>query len=125
MDKEEIRYINIQFYTLFFSLLGIIISIILTYNEKLEREDKKTLFSKKTNYNTNLFNRILFLVIACVFLYVNIKSYLNAKTKDKNLRNYQLQIITSMLTISAALISLYIIATSSKETVANLENPII
>ena len=83
MDKEETRNVNIQFYTLFFSLLSIIISIILTYNDKLSTEGKTSFLGKKTNYNLTLFNRILILSIAIAFLYVNYKSYMNAKTKEK------------------------------------------
>ena len=125
MDKEEIRNVNIQFYTLFFSLLSIIISIILTYNDKLSTEGKTSFLGKKTNYNLTLFNRILILSIAIAFLYVNYKSYMNAKTKEKKLKSYELQILASLFTLIAASISLYVVSVLTKETLVDLENPVI
>ena len=125
MDKEEIRNVNIQFYTLFFSLLSIIISIILTYNDKLSTEEKTSFLGKKTNYNLTLFNRILILSIAIAFLYVNYKSYMNAKTKEKKLKSYELQILASLFTLIAASISLYVVSVLTKETLVDLENPVI
>ena len=125
MDKEETRNVNIQFYTLFFSLLSIIISIILTYNDKLSTEGKTSFLGKKTNYNLTLFNRILILSIAIAFLYVNYKSYMNAKTKEKKLKSYELQILASLFTLIAASISLYVVSVSTKETLVDLENPVI
>ena len=125
MDKEEIRNVNIQFYTLLFSLLSIIISIILTYNDKLSTEGKTSFLGKKTNYNLTLFNRILILSIAIAFLYVNYKSYMNAKTKEKKLKSYELQILASLFTLIAASISLYVVSVSTKETLVDLENPVI
>lgn len=125
MDKEEIRNVNIQFYTLFFSLLSIIISIILTYNDKLSTEEKTSFLGKKTNYNLTLFNRILILTIAIAFLHVNYKSYMNAKTKEKKLKSYELQILASLFTLIAASISLYVVSVLTKETLVDLENPVI
>lgn len=125
MDKEETRNVNIQFYTLFFSLLSIIISIILTYNDKLSTEEKTSFLGKKTNYNLTLFNRILILTIAIAFLYVNYKSYMNAKTKEKKLKSYELQILASLFTLIAASISLYVVSVLTKETLVDLENPVI
>ena len=125
MDKEETRNVNIQFYTLFFSLLSIIISIILTYNDKLSTEGKTSFLGKKTNYNLTLFNRILILTIAIAFLHVNYKSYMNAKTKEKKLKSYELQILASLFTLIAASISLYVVSVLTKETLVDLENPVI
>ena len=125
MDKEEIRNVNIQFYTLFFSLLSIIISIILTYNDKLSTKGKTSFLGKKSNYNLTLFNRILILTIAIAFLYVNYKSYMNAKTKEKKLKSYELQILASLFTLIAASISLYVVSVLTKETLVDLENPVI
>lgn len=125
MDKEEIRNVSIQFYTLFFSLLSIIISIILTYNDKLSTEEKTSFLGKKTNYNLTLFNRILILTIAIAFLYVNYKSYMNAKTKEKKLKSYELQILAALFTLIAASISLYVVSVLTKETLVDLENPVI
>ena len=81
MNRGSLKAIDIQFYTLFFSLASIIISLILTYNQKLIKENKKTLLSDKASYNLSLFNRVLILSIALIFLYVNYKDY---KTSNNN-----------------------------------------
>ena len=115
MKKEETRLINIQLYTLFFSLLSVLISIALTFNEKLNLEDKKTFINNKDNYNTTLFNRILILAISISFLYINYKSYNLAKKKKENINNYQLQVLVALISVIASLISLYVVSRSKKD----------
>ena len=115
MKKEEMRLINIQLYTLFFSLLSVLISIALTFNEKLNLEDKKTFINNKDNYNTTLFNRILILAISISFLYINYKSYNLAKKKKENINNYQLQVLVALISVIASLISLYVVSRSKKD----------
>lgn len=115
MKKEETRLINIQLYTLFFSLLSVLISIALTLNEKLNLEDKKTFINNKDNYNTTLFNRILILAISISFLYINYKSYNLAKKKKENINNYQLQVLVALISVIASLISLYVVSRSKKD----------
>ena len=56
-------------------LTGVIISFIITYNQKLDIENKKTFFNSKESLKITSFNRKLGLIIALVFLYVNIKLY--------------------------------------------------
>ena len=71
--EEEIKAINIQLVALFIVVISTIISILITYNQKLNLEKKKTIFNTKESFNVTLFNRILILVLSLVFLYVNIK----------------------------------------------------
>ena len=80
INKGNLKAIDIQFYTLFFSLASIIISLILTYNQRLIKENKKTLLSESNSYNLSLFNRVLILSIALIFLYVNYKDYKSSNT---------------------------------------------
>lgn len=126
MRDEELKTINIQMFVLFFSLLSVIISIILTYNEKLNLENKKPFFSKKRNYDITLFNRILILLIAIAFLYINFLSYNSAKKKRNNdrnnINNYQLQILVAILSVIASAISVYVVSRSKEEPVKNVES---
>lgn len=126
MRDEELKTINLQMFVLFFSLLSVIISIILTYNEKLNIENKKPFFSKKRNYDITLYNRILILLIAIAFLYINFLSYNSAKKKENNNRNninnYQLQILVAILSVIASAISVYVVSRSKEETILDVES---
>lgn len=124
MNKGTIKAIDIQFYTLFLSLTSIVISLILTYNQRLIEKDKKTILSDTNSYKLSLFNRILILSIALIFLYVNYKQFKSSNNENQKKRR-TLQIDASILTIIAAIISLYVVYNSKKEAIANIQNPIV
>lgn len=125
MKEEEIKVINIQLGALVFSLISATISIILTYNQKLEIQEREPLFSTKQTFKITVFNRFLILFISIVFLYVNYKLYQISEDEGEDLKSYQLQIVASGLTIISALIAIYVVSLSTKEEVSDIENPII
>lgn len=122
--QEEIDAINIQLIALLVALVSAIISIIITYNQKLDLEGTNTTDPKKI-FNLTVFNRILILVLSLVFLYVNYKLYKISKKEGEDLKPYILQIIASLLTIIASIIAIYIVSLSTKENIVDVENPII
>ena len=122
--EEEIIAVNIQLIALLIALISAIISIIITYNQKLDLENKSTIDPKKI-FNITVFNRILILLLSLVFLYVNYKLYKISKKEGEDLKPYILQIIASILTIIASLIAIYIVSLSTKENIVDIENPII
>ena len=122
--QEEINAINIQLIALLIALGSAIISIVITYNQKLDLENKNNKNHKKI-FNLTIFNRILILVLSFVFLYVNYKLYKISKKEGEDLKPYILQIIASILTIIASLIAIYIVSLSRKENIVDVENPII
>ena len=122
--KEEINTINIQLIALLIALVSAIISIIITYNQKLDLENKNNTDPKKI-FNLTVFNRILILVLSFVFLYVNYKLYKISKKEGEDLKPYILQIFASFLTILASLIAIYVVSLSTKENIVDVENPII
>ena len=124
-NKEEEKIVELQLGVLFFTLLSTVISIILTYNQKLDIKGQKTLFSAKNTYKITKFNRILILILGLAFLYINYKLYEISKKDGEDLRPYQLQIFASILTVITALITLYVVSLSTKESVVDIENPII
>lgn len=124
-DKREIEAINIQLLALGFAVISAIISLILTYNQKLGLEDNGELFTSKTAFKITLFNRILIIVLSFIFLYVNYVFYKVSKEEDENLKPYILQIIASIITIIPGIIALYVVLLSSTEDIADVENPII
>lgn len=125
MNEEEINAINIQLGALFFSVVSIIISIVLTYNQKLEAQGQDTIFNTKQTFKVALFNRLLILALSVVLLYVNYKLYQISEDEGEDLKSYQLQIWASILTIIASLIAAYVVTLSVKGEVSDIENPII
>lgn len=123
--KEEVKAIDIQLVTLIIVLFSTIISILITYNQKLNLEDKKTLFDSKESFDITLFNRVLIVVLSFVFLYVNIKLFNLSKKEGEDLKSYILQIIASVLAIISGLIALYVVGLSEKGNIVDVENPII
>lgn len=123
--KEEIDTINIQLIALLFTLITAIISIIITYNQKLELEKKETILSPKNSLKLTLFNRKLILLISFVFLYVNFTLLKISKEEGENLKPYKLQILASLFIIVSGIIALYVVSLSTTENVADVENPVI
>lgn len=125
VQKEEEKYIDIQIIAIVLTIISTFISFLLSYNQKLELQNRKTLFSAKRTFKITKFNRIFFLVLGIIFLYVNYNLYKISKKEGENLKPYELQILASVLTVGAALITLYVVTLSNKEEVADIENPII
>lgn len=123
--EEELKAIDIQLVAIVLILISGFISFLITYNQKLNLEKKKTLFNSKQSFNLTLFNRIFALVLSFVFLYVNIKLYNISKEEGEDLKSYTLQIIASILVIISGIITLYIISLSSTENIVDVENPLI
>ena len=123
--KEEIDTINIQLVALVFTVITAIISIIITYNQKLEIEGKQTIFSPKESLKITLFNRKLILVLSFIFLYVNYILFKISKEEGEDLKSYKLQILASILVIASGIIALYVVSLSTIENVVDVENPVI
>ena len=125
MKDEEIDAINIQLYALLFFLISTVISLIITYNQKLNLEGKKTILESKESLKITLYNRILIVIISIVFLFVNFKLYNISKKEGEDLKSYILQIVASFLATISGLIALYVVSLSTTETISDVENPII
>lgn len=124
--KKEITAVDIQIIASIASIIGIIISIILLYNQKLDLNGKKTLFLPKQTQKISEFNRGILLVIAIVFLIVNYQLYYISQQEGEDLKSYELQIFASYLSVGAALIALYVVRNPfNRGEIADVENPII
>lgn len=124
-NKEETKILNIQLAATFFFIISLVISFLLTYNEKLKFTDKN-FFNENDENKLALFNRIFVVVLSTTFLYCAYQNRKIAKKKQEPLSSYSLQIFASELSTLAAVIALYIIITSYGENytiIANIENP--
>lgn len=125
MKEEEINAINIQLFALVLVLFSTIISIILTYNQKVNLENKKGFLNPDESLKITIYNRILVVVLSIVFLYVNFKLYNISKEEGEDLKSYTLQIIASVFAVISGLIALYVVSLSSTQNISDVENPII
>ena len=124
--QEEINLLNIQLITSLALIIAISISIILTYNQKLDLQNKKTIFNKKQTHNISYTNRLIILITSIIFLYINYKLYQISKKEGEDLKVYYLQILASILTIIASSIVFYIVSIEpSGDEIADIENPVI
>lgn len=125
-DEKEIIAIYAQIIVSAISIIEIIVSILLLYNEKLEIKGEKALFNAEQTQKISVFNRTFILVTAIIFLIINYALYKISKEQGENLKPYELQIVASYLTIIAATITLYIVLNPTNEgQVVDVENPII
>mgnify|MGYP004673527089 FL=1 len=125
-EEKEIIAIYAQIIVSAISVIEIIVSILLLYNEKLEIKGEKTLFNAEQTQKISVFNRTFILVTAIIFLIINYALYKISKEQGENLKPYELQIVASYLTIIVAIITLYIVLNPTNEgQVVDVENPII
>ncbi|MCM1371177.1 MAG: hypothetical protein NC181_04760 [Clostridium sp.] len=123
--QKEINLIYSQIYISILSILVIIISIVLLYNEKTYLKKEKPILSPKATKYTSIFNRALALFTGLAFLYINYELYNISKEEDEDLKTYKYQILASFLTVIAAIIVLYVSTTSTTDSVSDVENPVI
>ena len=125
-SNEEIKLLDIQIIVSVITIITIIISITLIYNQKLDLQNKDTLFSKNKTQKISLINRITLVVTASIFLYINYKLKEISVSEGEDTKPYNLQIISSYLTVIASIIVLYVVAnTYNIENVSDVENPVI
>lgn len=124
MNNEEIRLLDIQIVATYLFVISLAISLIITYNDKCKTLKKKPILNDNNAYSLSVFNRIFVIGISLSYLYVNYKNREISKQKGLNLQPFNLQIISSELTILAGIIVLYVIISSGEYTIiASSENP--
>ncbi len=123
MKKEEIKYINYQLLALVITLITSFIAIAITYNRKLNLEGKEKFLSAPTALRLTYFNRVALFLIGILFLYINYQLYQIAKIKNKNLKNFKLQIVASILVVASEVIAFYVVTHSDDDSLATVENP--
>ena len=124
MNDKEINITNIQIIATYFFIFSLIISLLLTYNDKFKTLNKKTIFSDKQTYNISVFNRILIVGLSLTFLYTNSKNREIARDKGENVNPFNLQIMASELSLLAAIIVTYVVITSGQYSIiSSVENP--
>lgn len=122
-DLEEVKLLKAQMVLSVLAIVTVLVSLGLSYNEILKLNKTAPFFSRKMENGILISNRLLALIISIGFLYIDyIDRDIKQKYKKNNLRNAQLQINASILSVIASIIVLYT-AFDGENGEVELENP--
>lgn len=111
-SDKEIKLLNGQIIGILLFIICLTISLLIVYNEKLIKSNQPYYFTNKESLNILLINRIILILIGIYYVYDAIER----KKLTKNASN--LQIIASLLALSASLVTLYIVLMNYKKLTA-------
>lgn len=121
-NNYQIKLTNYQLFGIFLFIITLFISLLLTYNEKLKLEKKDIFFEEKTSLYISLFNRIIVLILAILFIYI---SYEREKVSEID-NDANLELLASYLSFFASFLALYIVIKNINNNnfdVSNIEEP--
>ena len=122
-DLEEVKLLKAQMVLSVLAIVTVLVSLGLSYNEILKLNKSAPFFSRQMENGILISNRLLDLIISIGFLYIDyIDRDIKQKYKKNNLRNAQLQINASILSVIASIIVLYT-AFDGENGEVELENP--
>ncbi len=121
--EEKLKIIDIQLTGSILFIVSLIVTIILTYNQRQYTLHQKPLFNTKQTYIISNLNRILSLTIVLMFLYSSYELREISKQKESNVKLNDLDVFASILSVVSAIIVLYITAKSPVEDSLDIENP--
>lgn len=121
--NEEVKLIEYEIAASTLFIGTIIVSIILSYNNKLKTEKKEPLFDEKTEKQIIIINRIIVLLIVIFLFYINYENYKLAEFKHEDTTPLKAQLIPSILGIIGALYVLSLSIGGNNNDIALNENP--
>ena len=126
MNKEA-NLLDIQNTASVIFIITIIVSIILTTDEKNKLLKQPTILSDESAKYLNLMNKIVVVLIALLFAYINYEQYKITKKKNSNTAPLKHQLEAAILNVIATLVVVYTIyeTWSSNLNITDTENPII
>lgn len=123
-NLEELESFNIQLILTALTIGTLLISMTLTYNEKLKIQNKPPILTDDESSNLLVINRTIAVFIGIGFLLLNIQ---DRKTKEHdgkiNLKFADMQIEASTLSLISAFIVLYVAMNDSDQAFIVNENP--
>lgn len=126
--NEEINLIDLQLISSITFILASLVSLSITYNEKLKLTDKQKFYTNKQSLNISFYNRIVILIAVLISLYVGYNNYNKEKPHSTSKYKNGLLFGTNILTVIGALIILYVSYLNKTEqsvTPSDIENPLI
>ena len=124
--NKKIQLLNINLIATAIYFICLIISFILIYNEKLERQNKKKIFNDNETTNIFFINRLLIFGLVITYLYVDYFNLNLSKERNLNTKNLTIQVEADILALIAALLFLYVSWSDlgkNNFNVSGIENP--
>ncbi len=113
--QKEANLLDIQIITTIIYIGSLILSIYITYNDKVTIENGKGFLSKKQNQNFSIFNRTLVVVLTLIYLYVSYENQKIITKKGGDTNAASLQVLASEISLVSTLIVLYVVLKTSGE----------
>lgn len=114
-QQKEANLLDIQIITTIIYIGSLILSIYITYNDKVTIENGKGFLSKKQNQNFSIFNRTLVVVLTLIYLYVSYENQKIIAKKEGDTNAASLQVLASEISLVSTLIVLYVVLKTSGE----------
>ena len=127
-NSNENRLIDLSILSSILFIIGSLISLSITFNEKRNINNKKNIYTNKQALDISFYNRILILIAVLISSYVG---YNNLNNEDDNTRaKYKSSLLftTNILTVIGSIIILYVAYLNKQEqslTVSDVENSLI
>ena len=126
IKSSEIKLLDIQIIASVLYIGSLLISILLTYNDKQITKKEKTILTNAQAANLSVFNRAFIVALTLVFLYTTYQSRENAKKENQKIWPFDLQLCASELSLLATIIVLYVVIKTAGERysiVPGINNP--
>lgn len=113
--KKEANLLDLQMITTLIYIGSLILSIYITYNDKITVETGTGFLSKKQNKNFSIFNRTLVVILTLLFLYISYENRKIIEKKKGDMNAASLQVFASEISLVSTLIVLYVVLKTSGE----------
>lgn len=127
-NDEESKLIDLSILSTVIFIIGTIVSLTITIDEKTNINNKKRFYTTKQALDLSFYNRIVILITVLISLYVGYNNYKNEKEDTRGKYKSSLLLTTNVLTLVSAIIILYVSYLNKQEqslTASDVENPLI
>lgn len=118
-DEDILKY---QMITSTIFIGTIIVSILLTYNERQNILNEEVLFNDEEADKITVINRSIILILFLTYFYLNYQDLKNCEVKGEDTYTTKLQLVPSMLSIIGGMIVLYIVIYNEKRNILNISS---
>ena len=125
LTNQQLFIIDGQLVGCILYILSLIVSIVIIVNQRKKALNQEEFLMNEKSQIIALINKVFIILLILWFLYLNYKSYQLAKDTNQNTSSLKSQIFASFLSLSAGLITLYVVATDFNNTnfqTAEIEN---
>ena len=122
-NKKELTLVNLEILGSSIFIGTIIISILISYNNKLKLENKMPLFDDKTVREILIINKTVVLIVVILFLCLNYESLKFAEENNRDTSTLKIQLIPSFLALVSSLIILSLVLKKGNNNISRNENP--